>query len=76
LLLKSCCLLIFSGTTDLCPVDSEGFGGLDADAVYGNVKIPVDGLAASGAREPAFPPYGRLGYDCRLAVEVHQPPGW
>jgi hypothetical protein len=69
--------LVFGGVRVWAKVDCggvsvgvEGFGGLDADAVYGNVKIPVEvGLAASGAREPAFPSYGRLGYDCRLAVD-------
>jgi hypothetical protein len=34
---------------DLGPVDGEGLGGLDADAVYRDTKVSVDvGLAASG----------------------------
>ena len=41
---------------DLRPVDGEGLGGLDADAVYRDTKVSVDvGLAASGGREPAPP---------------------
>jgi hypothetical protein len=50
-----------SAVPDLCPVDSEGFGGLDADAVYSDVKIPVDGgLAATDATSQPFPLTGGL----------------
>jgi hypothetical protein len=45
---------------DLCPVDGEGLGGLDADPVYGDAQIPVDvGLAATAAEELVFS-HGRL----------------
>lgn len=55
---------------DLCPINSEGFGGFDVAAVYGNAEIPVDiRLAATAAREPAVASYWRLDYDCRLAVD-------
>ena len=41
---------------DLGPVNREGFGSLDADAVYRYTKISVDvGLAASACGEPALP---------------------
>ena len=55
---------------DLCPIDSEGFSGLDPDAIDSDAKIPVDaGLAATDAHEPTFPPYGWLDLDCPLAVD-------
>ena len=55
---------------DLGPVDCEGLGGLDADAVYRDTKVSVDvGLAASGGREPALPPKGRPDHHGRLAVD-------
>jgi hypothetical protein len=50
-----------SVVVDLGPVDGEGLGGLDADAVYRDAKVSVEvGLAASGGREPALPLRGGL----------------
>jgi hypothetical protein len=57
-----------SALLDLGPVDSEGFGSLDAKAVYGDTKIAVEvGLAASAGDEPAIALYRWLQRHGRLA---------
>src|SRR5262249_17808663 len=55
---------------DLGPVDGEGLGGLDADAVYRDMTVAVDvGLRATAARVPALPLEGRPDRHGRLAVD-------
>src|SRR5436190_94920 len=57
-----------SAVLDLGPVDSEGFGSLDAKAVYGDTKIAVKvGLAASAGNEPAISLYRWPEHHGRLA---------
>ena len=58
---------------NLGPVDGEGLGGLDADAVYRDTKVSVEvGLAASGGRVIAPNPCSYPETDLYARILCHE----